>query len=92
MPHPPQQGEYEGLLEIEWLRGLTFLPTNLCKNLNGKGYMNEEICLVTCRALAPLSCGRMTFIWRDSRVKFCYGINSYLCNHIKRLKHFSLLF
>ena len=56
VPHPRHLGEYEGLLEIEWLRGLTFLPADFCKNLNGKGYMNEEICIVTRRALAPLSC------------------------------------
>jgi phosphatidylserine/phosphatidylglycerophosphate/cardiolipin synthase-like enzyme len=34
-------------LEIEWLRGLTYIRTSFCKNLHAKCYMNEEMCIIT---------------------------------------------
>ncbi|VVE68127.1 DNA repair protein [Pandoraea anapnoica] len=33
--------------EIEWLKGLTYVRTSYCKNLDAKCYMSEELCVVT---------------------------------------------
>ena len=33
--------------EISWLRTLSFVRTNFCKNLHAKCYLNEELCLLT---------------------------------------------
>lgn len=34
-------------LEIDWLRGLTYIRTSFCKNLHAKCYLNEELCIIT---------------------------------------------
>ena len=33
--------------DINWLKELTFVRANFCKNLNAKGYINEKACIVT---------------------------------------------
>ena len=47
-------GEYKGLLAIEWLRGLHFRRIGFCEPLNGKGGMNQDLCIASRRALARL--------------------------------------
>lgn len=34
-------------LEIDWLRGQTYIRTSFCKNLHAKCYLNEELCIIT---------------------------------------------
>ncbi len=33
--------------EINWLKGLNFLRTSVCKNLHAKCYLSEELCIIT---------------------------------------------
>ena len=33
--------------EANWLRSLTYVRTNFCRNLHARCYLNEELCLVT---------------------------------------------
>ena len=33
--------------EINWLSGLNFLRTSVCKNLHAKCYLSEELCIIT---------------------------------------------
>ncbi len=41
--------------EINWLRGLSFVRTSFCRNLQAKCYLNEQFCIVSSLNLHELS-------------------------------------
>lgn len=34
-------------VEVNWLKGLSYVRTSFCKNLHAKCYLNEETCIIT---------------------------------------------
>lgn len=41
--------------EVNWLRGLSFIRTNFCRNLHAKCYLNDQFCIVSSLSLHELS-------------------------------------
>lgn len=41
--------------EVNWLRGLSFIRTSLCRNLHARCYLNEQFCIVSSLSLHELS-------------------------------------
>jgi hypothetical protein len=41
--------------EVNWLRGLSFVRTNFCRNLQARCYLNEQFCIISSLSLHELS-------------------------------------